>query len=346
MPPRIGKFRRWPDGLRSGRDVVEMYNQGYAGVGVEPEIDEQLDASLELASFSATGLHGTGKGKLSLPYLDALKHNPQQWPGPAQRTGCCVSRGTVNACIVTIYVEVERGTADPETGEVEGPPPDVPDPSQQQFDHAIIYGTRGHRQQGTSCVRIAKAVSDFGGLLPRGRHQIDGYGVYDCTKYNDTVAHNFGPMTPEPLLRYAREHAYIRQVTRIRSTDEARDALANGYGINACSGYGFQGERNEHGVTRRRGSWSHAMAWIACDDRDWAHQTYGGPLFLIQNSWGKYNSGPRRIYGTQHDIPHGSFWVVQSDAARIIDSGGSFAFSSARGFPARKLPDYGFTGVI
>jgi hypothetical protein len=40
---------------------------------------------------------------------------------------------------------------------------------------------------------------------------------------------------------------------------------------------------------------------------------YKEPLALVQNSWGNWNDGSRRIFGTKLDIPIGSFWARWSD---------------------------------
>jgi hypothetical protein len=77
------------------------------------------------------------------------------------------------------------------------------------------------------------------------------------------------------------------------------------------------------------------MAYTGVDDRDEVKAKYGGPLVLIQNSWGEFNSGPRRIMGTNIDIPIGSFWARWSDISRRY----MCAFSSVAGWPARDI-DY------
>jgi len=67
------------------------------------------------------------------------------------------------------------------------------------------------------------------------------------------------------------------------------------------------------------------MAWIGADDTDRAHQQYGGPLFLVQNSWGgTWNDGPKK-----HDQPDGSFWIRPQIAESMIRGGGGL---SVRGF--------------
>ena len=75
------------------------------------------------------------------------------------------------------------------------------------------------------------------------------------------------------------------------------------------------------------------MAWIACDDTKKVHRE---TLFLVQNSWGRWNSGPKT-----HEQPDGSFWIRESDARAMLASRGSWVFSDVDGFPARQLPNYG-----
>ena len=71
------------------------------------------------------------------------------------------------------------------------------------------------------------------------------------------------------------------------------------------------------------------MAWIACDD---THARLKETLFLVQNSWGKWNSGTR-----VHDQPEGSFWIREKDARGMLSGGGAWVFSDVDGFPARKI---------
>jgi hypothetical protein len=79
------------------------------------------------------------------------------------------------------------------------------------------------------------------------------------------------------------------------------------------------------------------MAWIACDD------TGSEPLFLVQNSWGKWNDGGHPEWG---NIPDGSFLIRAEAAAGMLAGNGSYAFSNFDGFPVQKLPDYGFDSYL
>jgi hypothetical protein len=78
------------------------------------------------------------------------------------------------------------------------------------------------------------------------------------------------------------------------------------------------------------------MSIIGADDRKEIHQKYGGPLVLLLNSWGRFNAGPRKVLGTDIEIPEGSFWARWKDVARRE----YIAYSGVNGWPARTLPDF------
>ena len=230
----------------------------------------------------------------------------------------CVSHGTRNACDLSRAVEIhinhekESWVA---RGATEG-----------------IYGCRGHGGQGMSCSRAAQFVNDTGGILLRQK-----YDDVDLTKYNGSTGANWGSRgVPKDLVKVASEHQ-VKTTSLIKTVEEARDALYNGYGVNVCSNYGFSNIRNEKGISRTQGSWGHSMAWTACDD------TGTQPYFLVQNSWGKWNSGGHPAWGP---IPDGSFLIDSDTAAGMLNQNGAYAFSNFDGFPVQKLPSYGFEEYI
>ncbi len=71
------------------------------------------------------------------------------------------------------------------------------------------------------------------------------------------------------------------------------------------------------------------MAWGAADTE---YKRHG---ILILNSWGKFNSGPKR-----NAQPDGSFWIDLEVAEKMIKQGATFAVSNFEGFPSQKLPRY------
>lgn len=298
------------------KELYDSYRKGFSGCLWEPHIFEQLIEKSKYAYFGdgAKKIKGSGKGKLSTPYKSVLKFDKNPY-NERQTTGDCVSHGTRNAVDVSRAVEIDvekekegwiaRGATE------------------------AIYGFRGHSGQGMSCARAADFISKTGGVILRKNYQ----GIADFSKYNANLGTGWGSRgLPDALIDVANDHQ-VKTVSLIRTIEEARDALANGYGIAVCSNQGFTNKRDKNGIANPSGNWAHCMAWIACDD------TGNEPLFLVQNSWGKWNDGGHPEWGP---IPDGSFLIRASVAADMLSGNGSYAFSNFDGFPVQKLPSYGF----
>ena len=300
----------------SPQDLYNNYRKGFSGCLWEEHIYEELIESSKYAYFKdgAKKIKTSGKGKLSTPYKSLLKFDKKAFD-ERQTTGDCVSHGTRNACDISRAVEIDikkeregwiaRGATE------------------------AIYGARGHGGQGMSCARAATFVSETGGIIVRKNYP----GVADFSKYNGNLGAGWGGRgLPDKVIDLANDHQ-IKTTSLVRTVEEARDALANGYGLAVCSGVGFSNKRDKKGIARVSGSWAHCMAWVACDD------TGSEPLFLVQNSWGKWNDGGHPDWGP---IPDGSFLITADVASNMLAQNGSYAFSEFYGFPLQKLPDYGF----
>lgn len=297
--------------------LLQLYKDGFSGCIDEPHITEHL---MEISKYPYFGdgakrIAGSGKGKLSTPYKSVYKFDKNPY-NERQVTGDCVSHSTRNAVDVTRAVEIDI-KKDKKSwiarGATEG-----------------IYGARGHAGQGMSCSRASEFVSKFGGILVRKNYK----GVVDLTAYQGMLGASWGGRgLPDKVIDLANDHQ-VKTVSLVRTVEEARDALANGYGISVCSMYGFSNKRDNKGFARHQGSWAHAMAWIACDDTG-----SNGPAFLVQNSWGKWNSGGHPEWGP---IPDGSFLITADVAQGMLNGRAAYAYSDFDGFPPQKLPDYGF----
>ena len=301
----------------TSQELYNNYRKGFSGCLWEQHVYDHL---MEVSKYPLFGdankkIKTSGKGKLSTPYKSVLKFDKNPY-NERQTTGDCVSHATRNACDVSRAVEIDvhneregwiaRGATE------------------------AIYGARGHGGQGMSCARAAEFVSKNGGIVLRKNYK----SVADFTKYNGNLGAGWGGRgLPDPVIDLANDHQ-IKTVSLVRTIEEARDALANGYGLAVCSNYGFSNKRDKKGIANVSGNWAHAMAWIACDD------TGSEPLFLVQNSWGKWNDGGHPEWG---NIPDGSFLIRAEVAAGMLAANGSYAFSNFDGFPLQKLPDYGFS---
>jgi hypothetical protein len=291
----------------SPQELYNNYRKGFSGCLWEEHVFNHL---MEVSKYPLFGdankkIKTSGKGKLSTPYKSVLKFDKNPY-NERQTTGDCVSHATRNACDVSRAVEI-----------------DVHNERESWIARGAteaIYGARGHGGQGMSCSRAAEFVSKNGGILLRKNYK----GVADFTKYNGNLGAGWGGRgLPDPVIDAANDHQ-IKTVSLVRTIEEARDALANGYGLAVCSNYGFSNKRDKKGIANVSGNWAHAMAWIACDD------TGSEPLFLVQNSWGKWNDGGHPEWGS---IPDGSFLIRAEVAAGMLAANGSYAFSNFDGFP-------------
>lgn len=292
--------------------LLEIYSSGYRGVLHDRASYVSLRRSIPRFYDIFPEAKASGRGKVSSPYKACLALEPEFGRYEAQTTGDCVSHSTRNAGMIDYCIDALFGETD----------------YLGRFATENIYGYRGHGGQGASCSRLAGYVSQNGpgGFLVRKRYE-SGSSSVDLSVYNSRIGHNWGPRgTPSWVNKIAEKNKALR-VFSVKSVEEAIDAISMGFGISMCSGYGFSSSRNEDGLCERRGGWSHAMAWIGVDDTDWAHQKYNGPLFLVQNSWGKWNSGPKR-----NDQPDGSFYIRPNVASSMIRGGGGFVISSVRGY--------------
>lgn len=304
----------------SPKELYDNYRKGFSGCVWEEHHFEHLMETLKYPLFGdASGkIKNSGKGKLSIPYKSVLKFDKNPY-NERQTTGDCVSHGTRNACDISRAVEIDVD-GEKESWIARGAT-------------EAIYGARGFSGQGMSCSRAAEFVSKIGGIIVRQNYP----GIVDFSKYNGNLGAGWGGRgLPDKVIDLANDHQ-IRTTSLVKTIEEARDALANGYGLAVCSNYGFSNRRDKKGFAAESGSWGHCMAWIACDD------TGDEPAFLVQNSWGKWNDGGHPEWGP---IPDGSFLIHADTAEGMLKQNGAYAFSNFDGFPLQKLPDYGFGGYL
>ncbi len=318
--PDLPNFKDWPDNAGDSLPVdqiVRMYGEGFIGARDNPEAQEELIYDAEYKSIDHASHDnkwaGSGKGKLITPFTYIMAAYPTALPGPAQERGDCVSHSEKNACLMAVVCDVVDAKPDEVTGKVEGYPGVSPEGmSNGVLSTEWLYWFRGYNGDGWDCPTAARVAKKHGIML---RHSYPELGI-DLTSYSGRLAGKYGRQSPPDSFDQVGRQHLIHDVTSLDSAEELRDALANGFGVSSCGGEGFSSNRDGNGVSRRQGSWSHAMAVIGFDDRPVAHDKYGGPLALIQNSWGQFNTGSRRIMGTNIDIPHGSFWARWRDVRR------------------------------
>lgn len=196
---------------------------------------------------------------------------------------------------------------------------------------------------GGSRVNIGKGQlgnggGSYGGWVARYVHEIGTllrkkYGNTDLSVYNWNLAERWGRTgVPADLVEVAREHP-VKTISLVKTYEEVRAALANGYPVNVCSSQGFTNKRDKEGFASPSGTWPHSMAILGVDDKG-EGCSRRRPGVLIVNSWGtEWISGPLR-----HNQPLGSFWV-DADVLeeRMLSDEDSWAFSDFDGYPAKEL---------
>jgi hypothetical protein len=284
-----------------------------------PAETARIVGSLPMPTMAdAPWLKDSGRGKAALLHL-AVTKVAGTFPVREQTIGDCVSQGAACAVDVLQCVEIAiKGEAERWVAECATEP--------------IYAGSRveigGGRIRGDGSVGAWAAdwVQKFG-AIPRGT-----YGRIDLTRYSGERAKEWGRPrggVPDELEPTVKQHP-VKAITQVRTYEEARDAIANGYPVTVASNRGFQMARDADGFARPRGNWAHQMAFIAVDD------TFKRPGLLCMNSWGSnWISGPKR-----HDQPDGSFWVDADVATSMLRQDDSFAFAGYQGFERTDIPDF------
>ena len=285
------------------------------------------------------GLAGSGAGKLSLPYLAALRFYPDCLPGGYQKRGSCVAWASRNASLVSYCSYIAYGQNNERFS--------LPVVSPVAMANGVastegIYWFRGHSGDGWQCSSAAQVLIEQCGLLLRQNYPELGL---DLTEYDVNVEGKWGATAPPEKVRQACGQHLCSNATVCKTWEQVRDMIANGYAVSTCGQEAFVKDRDAYGVCKRNhgDSWAHAMAGIAADDRPEIVERYGCGLVLIQNSWPMgYLKGPDVVMGTKQRIPPSSFW------ARWLDLKNRYivAIGPSKGWPAATLPDWGLRGIL
>jgi hypothetical protein len=331
---------------------ADAYDAGLLGAYTDPREDELCADSIIRHGGNPDGssvahewdFADAGKGKLVPMWEHVTRTWPGCWPGPAQENGSCVSFGLQRACLMSWTCELIDGRPDEVTGVIEG----KPDLSAEAIANSVLsnevpYWYRGHNgADGWTCSGAARAVTTECGIWLR-----QDYPEFklDLTTYSGDTEIKYGGSRrpPQPITDYGQTHL-VRTATFLKTIDEIRDFLFAGYGVFFCSSLKWSNKRDDNGYSPVvPGTWMHSQALCGFDDRPETIRLYGEPLAAVLNSWGKrWNSGSRKVRGTDLEIPEGAYW----SKASVLLRGQCIALSSVAGWPPRKLKSYGAVGNV
>jgi hypothetical protein len=284
---------------------------------------ERFVSELESPIFAtaAAPLQGSGAGRDALLYPLVQKVAGVPLKIRRQTIGDCVSQGWATAIDIVMAVDILKGDWEEWRGFTASEP---------------IYGMgrveigRGQiRDSNDGCVGAwaARAVTKIGTLL------MQKYGHVDLSVYDGKRARRWGKRrngVPDSLEAKAKHHP-IGKVSLITSYEDARDAIYNLCPIPVASKSGFSSRRDDQGFARQNKKWNHLMVFIGMDDNP------RRPGLLCQNSWGRWNTGPKGKY----DIPDGSFWVDAEDADKMLRrQPDSFSVAGIDGYEPTEIDYY------
>jgi len=246
------------------------------------------------------------------------KPRGQFWKNFAQEDGDCVSQAI--CCGVTKVLCVQAVRSGQHTVHRAYPP--------YQYGASRVWVGKGRIGSGAGSIVAwaAQAISD----PTMGILAFDDPGV---PPYSGAIAKAWGAKGPPEAFRAIAKARVIKTVSPIKTVEEARDAICNGYPVPFGAMFGTNTIRPRDGrmVAVRDARWAHAMCMVAYD----GSLGEGKEYIYILNSWGE-DAHPAPLQGE----PPGGFWVTLKDADWICRTGDAWAISNLEGFPARKLIDW------
>ncbi len=280
---------------------------GFYGWTPNPAGVREVLARLPHPTFAAAARNIEVRDENALLWEACIKATGGQLPAHKQSIGCCTSEGWSSGVDYLQCVDIAlRGK----------------DEDYRAVSHAAFYGfgreVAGMLGRGDGCygAAMAKAATDFGCVSNEDARDSDT---------DDTLAARWGrDGCPQEVKDLAKKNL-VKTVSLVRSAEEGKAALTNGYPVPICSGQGFTMERDADGHCEARGSWAHCMCLIGYRaDRRW---------FCILQSWGQNTpSGPTTL-----GQPDCSFWADWDVVDRMLREGDSFAVSQFDGFPSQRL---------
>jgi len=304
-------------------ELRTVYSRGFQGITRPvPEtrtLIQDFKGSMPSLYEAFPWAKGMGKGKALAPYLSLL-HFDSNWGGDeAQTRGSCTVHSNTNAAMMDYANDAFWGET-------------------QWMGRLVkenVYRSRGYSGDGWSCYAPALYVGPTGkgGFLYRKSYESPSGDSVDFTEFSRATEDWAGRGRngcPGWLEEISRDNK-AKWIIPITTLEEYRDALALGFGISVCSGYGFSSSTDEFGLARARGSWSHAMAHVAVNDTAWAHSKYGGMIGMIQQSWGEWNTINGKPEGSPK-MPIGGFYVSSKNIGGMLREDDSFAVCSVYGY--------------
>jgi hypothetical protein len=280
---------------------------------------EEVAAVAGLQPFPVFGDTPAGQADIAIPktcyFWKIHEQVTGQKPTPYNqgKVGSCVGFGCISAVEGTMVNEIFRGE------------PEEFKPLCQEIAYGGSRIEVGKGRLGRSDGSIGAWAAEFSlkwGSLARGV-----YGKYDFSKYDEAKCRSLGLSgVPDDIEPEVKKHP-VKAITLIKTWDDCKKALAQGFGVSVASNQGFTMGRDKNGMASPSGRWSHQMSI-------WGYSMEGNEKGWIRNSWGaNAHTGPVG----EGDPPTSGFWADAEIINKMLSQGDSWAFSGLSGFPVREV---------
>ena len=281
----------------------------------------------EVESVFPQALVGTGEGKKSLNHLHILDFMPSAYSGSQKYGNCRAWSMRMGTCTI-IGMALANG--------------DI-----HRYEHrhgtALVYGSRQSSSQGMSMGRGCETVTKV------GQSEEKDYGFVDLsTQTKDEDAGNsWGRSGVPQQLKDACAADQIEKAYHIsRPTAQVvKDLLYNESVIDTGSQVTGSGPGNP--IVGLKSIGGHAQVCTGYDDTDECRAKLRLPatesVVFMQQSWGPgwitINNWPDDLWGKR---PEGCWPITMTNFLKLVNGwNDSWAVVGARGFIARRLPDWG-----
>jgi hypothetical protein len=306
-----------------GDPALDDYNFGLLP---DPAGVERIVASLPHGGeLMAAAPHWMGDGMTGdhMPYLAYYEVEVPGWkakdkepPYIPQVGNNCTSRGMADGLDLLQFVEV----ADPSPDATEG----------LVFHRVCVEAVYAF---GLALAGMRGDNGCYGAPIAKGVHDI-GCITYDVAGGEKEETHSRlaeWARNPSAIVNQFKDKAgafKVGSIARVTTWEEACAALANRRILTVASNVGYNGNRDEKGIVRRRGRWPHQMFYMGVIRSD-------GVESLVQGqSWGKNNpQGPQPFR-----LPSFAFRVTKEDAMAQISAGDTWAIGIPPNFEKAPLP--------
>ena len=308
---------------KTPRQIQQAYESGLPGWQFDQDTDDALMADGVVQRFgeAAPHLSGAGKGKMALLWRSREKYDPGAFGQESQKLGDCVSHGDRNARDVTRCVEMH-----------------IQHQPEEYFARGATELTYRQRtgRAGMDPARATRFVTESGFAFRRQ------YDWADLRTYNPDFANGRG--ATDAMLKDIKPY-HVGRWIRPESVDEAKDLLFSGYAMHSGQQFGVRTTSDSRGIAVQGSSWNHDLATVGYMD---TKDIYPECVFLIANSWGRWNQRPK-VWPEDAlgPWPIGSFWVTEEIYGRyFVGSRSIFAYADISSVPQKNLPDWGNLGGV